>query len=103
MSEDQKKYKVVVHDDAAAMLYSHVRFLANVSASAARKLRTMLWDAFASLESFPYRCPVYASRRTRKAYRQLIIGRYKVIFSISEEESAVYVHYILDSRQDHDF
>lgn len=102
MNDEQKQYIVVVHDDAAHMLFSHVRFLANVSIPAARRLRTALVDAFASLENMPHRCPVYRTRKTANAYRQLIIGRYQVVFSINEEENTVHIRYILDSRQNND-
>jgi len=102
MIEERNQYSVVVHDEAALMLYSHVRFLANVSIPAARKLRATLYDAFSSLETMPHRCPVYRTRRTSKTYRQLVIGRYQIIFSINEDEGIVNIRYILDSRQDND-
>ena len=60
MSAEPKKYRVVVHDDATQMLYSHVRFLANVSIPAAQKLRTALYEAFTSLEVMPYRLKMKA-------------------------------------------
>jgi plasmid stabilization system protein ParE len=102
MSDDPKKYRVVVHDDAAQMVYKHVKFLANVSIPAARKLRATLYDAFSSLETMPHRCPVYRTRGTAGTYRQLIIGRYQVIFSINEGENTVNIQHILDSRQNND-
>jgi len=102
MNNEEKQYKVVVHDDATEMLYSHVRFLANVSIPAARRLRSSLYEAFASLEMMPHRCPIYRTRRTSGTYRQLIIGRYLIVFSINEEENFVHICYVLDSRQDND-
>ena len=102
MSGGRKSYKVVVHDDAAQMLYSHVRFLANVSIPAARKLENSLQKAFRSLESMPHRCPLFHTHRTRDAYRRLIVGRYQVIFSVNEMDSIVSVRYIYDSRQDNE-
>ena len=103
MSDDQKVYSVVVHDDAAGMLYSHVRFLAKVSIPAARKLRGTLEEAFASLETMPHRCPIFRTHRTVDTYRQLVVGRYLVLFSIGEEKNIVKIRYILDSRQENDF
>ena len=102
MSSARKQYRVVVHDDAAQMLYSHMRFLANVSIPAARKLESSLHKAFKSLESMPHRCPVFQTRRTRDAYRRLIIGRYQVIFSVNETDGIVNVRYIYDCRQDNE-
>ena len=102
MSGGRKQYRVVVHDDAAQILYSHIRFLANISIPAARKLESSLLKAFKSLKSMPHRCPVFQTRRTRDTYRRLIIGRYQVIFSVNETDGIVNVRYIYDSRQDND-
>jgi len=102
MSNERKQYKVSIHDDAAQMLFSHVRFLSNVSIPAARKLRAMLFEACESLEDMPHRCPIYPTCRTSNTYRQLIVGRYQVLFSINEENNTVNIRYILDSRQDND-
>ena len=102
MNDVKKQYKVVVHDDAKLMLYSHVKFLANVSVPAARKLRAALYEAFASLETMPHRCPLYRTRRTSDTYHHLVTGRYQAIFSINEKERVVSIRYILDSRQHND-
>ena len=102
MNEEPKIYHVVVHDEAKQMLYSHVRFLSNVSITAARKLRIKLYEAFLSLETMPQRCPIYRTLRTSDTYRQLIIGRYQIVFSIDDEKNNVNIRYILDSRQDND-
>ena len=98
MSEDQKRYAVLVHDRAAQMLYAHIRFVANVSVDAARKLRGTLYHAIASLENMPLRCPAYRTQHTSDSYHQLIVGRYKIIFAIDERDSIVHIRYILDSR-----
>ncbi|MDR3277387.1 MAG: type II toxin-antitoxin system RelE/ParE family toxin [Oscillospiraceae bacterium] len=95
MSDEPKVYSIAVHDDAAQMLYNHVRFLANVSIPAARKLRTALYEAVASLETLPHRCPAYPARRTSVTYRKLLVGRYQVIFSVSEEKNMVNIRYFL--------
>ena len=102
MSDESKQYKVVVYDDAVQMLNSHVRFVANVSISAARKLRADLYKACKSLETMPHRCPVYHMRRVTGTYRKLVISRYQIVYSISEQDCIVYVKYVLDSRQDSD-
>ena len=102
MCDESKIYRVVVHDDAKQMLFNHVRFVANVSISAARKLSATLYKAFTSLETAPHRCPVYRTRRVFGTYRQLIISCYQIVFSINEKENIVNIEYILDSRQDND-
>jgi plasmid stabilization system protein ParE len=92
----------MVHDKAAQMLYTHISFLANVSIPAARKLRAKLYKAILTLEKMPYRCPVFKTNKTSCEYRQLVIGRYKIIFAINEKDATVNIKYILDSRQDND-
>ena len=100
MIDEQKQYTIVIHDKAAQMLYAHIRFVANVSIPAARKLRTTLYDAIASLKEMPRRCQVYHTHSTSDSYHQLITGRYKIVFAINEKEKIVNIRYILDSRQE---
>ena len=100
MNNEQKHYKIAIHDKAAQMLYVHIRFVANVSIPAARKLRTTLYDAMASLERMPFRCPVYRTHNTSDSYHQLIVGRYKIIFSVNVKDKIVNIRYIYDSRQE---
>lgn len=102
MNDDLKIYGVEIHDDAVQMLNKHIRFLTNVSIPSARKLRTALYDASKSLEANPQRCPIYQTHRTSDTYRQLIVGRYLIIFSVNEKKSIVNIKYIFDSRQDND-
>ena len=99
MSDDHKQYTIVIHSKAAQMLYTHIRFVANVSVPAARKLRVKLYNAIASLENMPFRCPAYRTHKTSDSYHQLIIERYKIIFIINEKDMTVNIRYILDSRQ----
>jgi len=102
MSNKQKKYSVEIHDDAAQMLHTHIKFLANVSVSAAKKLKKSLNEALKSLVTMPHRCPTFQTYKTRHTYRRLIVGRYQIIFSINESDNIVRVYYIIDSRQDND-
>jgi len=99
MNDGQKKYNVIFHDDVKPMMFDHFRFLADVSPSAAQKLRDALYKGISPLRVMPHRCPIYREHRTSDAYRRLIIGRYQVIFSICEDEDIVKIQYILDSRQ----
>jgi len=102
MSDEQRQYTVVIHNEAAQMMYSHFQFLANVSIPAAQRLRTAFYDAFTSLENMPHRCPAYHTRKALNAYRQLVIGRYQIVFAIDEEAGSVNICYVFDSRQDND-
>ena len=103
MKGEHKRYTVIINEDAANALDNHVRFLANVSTDAVWKLYDDFNEAFTSLETMPHRCPIYRTRRVFCVYRQLIVGRYQIIFSIEEEEeNLVKIQYILDSRRDND-
>ena len=97
MSNEQKKYKIYLNDNAKLMLRSHVRFVANVSPVAARKLAHALDSGVQTLKSLPHRCPKFRTKNTYSVYRQL--GRYKLIFSVNEKGNTVEIKYILDSRQ----
>jgi len=103
MRDDEKRYKVLIHDDAKLMLYSHIQFLANVSVTAAQKMRDSLYEGFISLESMPHRCALYHTNKTSNKYRQLLVGRYQVVFSVDEKENIVHIKHILDTRQNNDF
>ena len=95
----EKQYVVSVSKDAAEMLNEHLAFLAEVSIDAAEKLADDIEKAFDSLKVMPNRCPIFRTKNTDKVYRQLIFGRYQLIFSVNEKENTVEIKYILDSRQ----
>lgn len=99
MGYEQKHYAVNVSKEAAEMLNDHISFLAKVSIEAAEKLVDDVNEAFDSLKIMPNRCPKFRTKNTDGVYRQLIIGRYKLIFSVNEKGNTVEIKYILDSRQ----
>jgi len=103
MSENQKRYTIIIHDDALKMFSDHIQFVSNVSVPASRKLRNTIYNAIESLGIMPLRCPVYHTHDTSDSYRQLIAGRYKIIFDVDEKDMIVNINYILDSRQKNDF
>jgi plasmid stabilization system protein ParE len=96
---EEKIYTVVISRRAKQMLTDHVRFISNVSVSSARKLREILYKSLSSLSISPYWCPVFTTKKTTDKYRQLIVGRYIIVYSVSDVEEKVYVKHILDARQ----
>jgi plasmid stabilization system protein ParE len=100
MKLNRKRHTVIVRSKAKQMLYAHVRFVTKVSIPAARKLRVALYDAIASLKNMPSRCPEYHTSETSDHYHQLIVGRYKILFTIDHENTVVTVEHILDSRRE---
>ncbi len=96
-----KKYQVIVSDRSAAMLINHVRFLANVSVSAAQELRNDIISAAKELEKLPQRHPwfYYEGLPANKYRKKLVAKRYLLIYQIIDKN--VYIDYVLDCRQDY--
>lgn len=102
MKDDSEiKYQVVTLSKAAEMLKAHVGFLARVSANAAERLRKGYLEAARSLQFMPRRCPWLSGEFIpATTYRALALDkRYLILFTI--EETTVYIHYVLDCRQDY--
>jgi len=57
MKGENKIYRVIIFEDAAQMLTSHARFLAQVSETAALRLIAEFNEKAKSLEEFPERNP----------------------------------------------
>lgn len=57
MDTDNKRYTVVISDEATQMLVSHARFLAQVSEHSAMRLIEAFQVKTKSLEQFPERNP----------------------------------------------
>ena len=103
MSDELKEYRVLVHNDSVDMLSAHMKFLANVSIEAANNLYNAFVKNSTSLKNFPYRCPIYPTRKASLTYRQLVFSkRYLIVFDIDEEKAVVNINYVLDTRQDND-
>lgn len=101
MSNEVKKYQVIISERAGEMLVQHIRFLAQVSTSAADKLRIDIIEAAKSLREFPERgfwlidpaLPV-------SKYRKLLVDkRYLLIYKIQGD--TIYIDYLVDCRQEY--
>ena len=99
---NKQPYKVEVHEDAAKMVYDHIRFISNIRIPAARRLHIQLSAAIDSLKENPERCARYELKKAKAQYHRLITGRYSIIFSIDKQASTVFIRYILDTRQNID-
>lgn len=96
-----KKYTVIVSDKAASMLVNHVRFLANVSAEAAKKPHKEIITEIRALEFMPESYPWLSCDEipANKYRKKLAAKRYLLIYQI--KDSTVYVDYVLDCRQEY--
>ena len=101
MDSENKKYMVVISDEATQMLVSHARFLAQVSESAAMRLINSFQEHTKSLEQFPERSPWLTDPMIPAGkYRKLLLEkRYLLVYQI--KENTVYVDAFLDTRQDY--
>lgn len=101
MENDNKKYKVIISDEAAQMLVSHARFLAQVSETAALQLIAEFNEKAKSLEQFPERNPWLSDPLVQAGkYRKLLmVKRYLLICQVKGDN--VYVDAVVDCRQDY--
>ncbi|MBC2723087.1 type II toxin-antitoxin system RelE/ParE family toxin [Desulfosporosinus sp.] len=99
MDSENKRHTVVISDEATLMLLSHVRFLAQVSESAAMRLIEAFQEK--ALEEFPERNPWLTDPLISSGkYRKLLLEkRYRLVYQI--KESTVYVDAVVDTRQNY--
>jgi plasmid stabilization system protein ParE len=83
------------------MLGVHVRFLAKVSATAARKTKSELMKAIRALTTMPERFPfIEAEHIPPNKYHKLYVENwYLILYQVKDQ--TVYVDYIVDCRQDY--
>jgi plasmid stabilization system protein ParE len=98
----KREYSVYIDSAAYDRMFMHVRFLAQVSVSAAERLYDALEKAMNSLKHTPAVCPPYMAKFPTDAELRykLCAKRYRIVFEIIG--NAVYVYDIQDCRQDTD-
>lgn len=101
MDEEAKNYTVVISDEAAQMLVSHARFLAQVSEEAALRFIEEFNQKVKSLEKFPERNPeLFDPMIPKGKYRKLLMAkRYILVYQV--KGSTVLVDAVVDCRQDY--
>ncbi|HCF71959.1 MAG TPA: plasmid stabilization protein [Syntrophomonas sp.] len=99
--EKKPQNKVIVSDRARQMLVGHVRFLAQKSPTAARKIKNDLLDAIRSLQQMPQRFPFLESEfiPPNKYHKMFVEKWYIILYQVKDQ--TVYVDYIVDCRQDY--
>ena len=101
MDSGGKSYRVIVSVEAAQMLVSHARFLAQVSEAAALRLIEEFNEKAKPLVEFPERNPWLDDPLIPNGkYRKLLMAkRYLLIYQV--KGSTVYVDAVVDCRQDY--
>jgi len=99
MENDEKIYTVVVDPSASDRMAEHIEFLARVSENAANRLADELLTDIRSLETLPFRNPVYTRPYIPlNKYRYMISSkRYRIVYQIDGD--FVFVDDIEDCRQ----
>ncbi len=99
--EKTPRYKVIVSDRSRKMLATHIRFLAQKSPSAARKVKNELIAAIRSLHQMPERFPFLEAEfiPPNKYHKMFAEKWYLLLYQIKDQ--TVYVDYIVDCRQDY--
>lgn len=101
MYSENKRYTVVISDEAKQMLVSHARYLAQVSEHAAMQLIEDFQVKAKSLEQFPERNPWLVDPLIPSGkYRRLLLEkRYLLVYQT--KDNTVYVDAVVDTRQDY--
>lgn len=99
--EKKPQSRIIVSDRARQMLAGHIRFLAQKSPAAARKIKNDLMDAIRSLREMPERRPfLNAEYIPLNKYHKMFVEKwYLILYQIRDQ--TVYVDYIVDCRQDY--
>lgn len=99
--EKTPQFKVIVSDRSRQMLASHIRFMAQKSPSAARKVKNELMEAIFSLRQMPERFPFLEAEfiPPNKYHKMFVQKWYLILYQIKDQ--TVYVDYIVDCRKDY--
>jgi plasmid stabilization system protein ParE len=101
MDGEGKKYTVIISDEAAQMLVSHARFLAQVSEAAALRLIEEFNEKAKSLEEFPERNPWLDDPLISNGkYRKLLMAK-QYLLAYQVKGNTVQVDALVDCRQDY--
>ena len=95
------QYNIIVSERTRQMLAGHVRFLAQKSPDAARRVKTDLLNGIRSLSQMPERFPFLDNEfiTPNKYHKMIVAKRYLILYQI--KDLTVYVDYIVDCRQDY--
>ena len=98
-SMGNEEYQVIIDPAANDRMYEHFEFLARVNVAAANRLLDGFLSDIESLESLPYRNPVYnRPYLPPDKYRSMISNkRYRIVYQV--DDCYVYVDDIQDIRQ----
>lgn len=96
-----KKYKIIISNQAQHMLRAHMRFMAQANKAAAVEVKKDLVAAIRSLQQMPYRFPFFNElyMPPNKYHKMYVPKWYLMLYQVQDDN--VYVDYILDCREDY--
>ncbi|MBS1979412.1 MAG: type II toxin-antitoxin system RelE/ParE family toxin [Bacteroidetes bacterium] len=96
-----KKARVIWSDSALNDLDTIYDFIAENSQPAARRIVEGILSRSGQLESFPESGTMFQTvKSNERAYRYLVEGNYKVIYSYQQERHTIHIEVIFDTRYD---
>ncbi len=95
-----KKVQVIWSDEALNDLETIYDFLVEKSQPAAQRIVENILSKSKQLESFPKSGAKQETKAGSKEYRYLVEGNYKVIYSYEQENQAIYIAVVFDTRYD---
>jgi len=93
-------YSVIVEERAKDDIREAARWMAQYSPEKAALWHFEIEEAVLSLENIPFRCPLAPeSQLFREEIRQLIFDKYRILFTVRDEE--VHVLYVRHGARDY--
>jgi len=95
------QYNIIVSERTRQMFAGHVRFLAQKSPDAARRVKNDLLNGIRSLSQMPERFPFLDNEfvTPNKYHKMIVAKRYLILYQI--KDLTVYVDYVVDCRRDY--
>jgi plasmid stabilization system protein ParE len=84
------EYTVYLDDGVREDMLEIAEWIARDSPGEAARWMLRIWDAIESLRTFPERCPIWRQVESRgQEIRHLIVGDYRVLFTIDDDRVLV--------------
>ena len=95
-----KKYNHQISQIARELTGQHIRFLANVSPDAARKLNDAISSTIRAIRTNPFQFPIWQSPiELPHEYRKAVVNKHHLILYFVEG-NFIHIDYIFDTRMD---
>ena len=90
--------KIFISDEAHYGISSIFEYISHDSLKYANETSKMLYSKIINLKFSPY-LGRYVPELSNRQYRELLYKSYRIIYSISEETSTIYIHFVVHSKR----